>query len=183
MNNKEFIKKKKELMKPGWTEDLHHELEALNQEDAKKIVESMTDKEIYIKVNNRQFQEDYIADYIEYLWEISEEAYWKHIIITLDVDIGILWSDNMSHFEKMCNTRIPDDILKAILNLVIKYNEKEENDLDAVGCVIKAQIKDFNRLDEINVYTASLGNNQQKIIDERIKKMVSSKSKYMFYED
>ena len=31
----------------------------------------MTDSEVFSKVNNRRFQEDYIADYIEYLWTIS----------------------------------------------------------------------------------------------------------------
>lgn len=77
-------------MKPGWTEDLHHSLEELQPEDAKKIIESMTDDEIYQKVNNRKFQEDYIADYLEYLWDISESSFWKHVKTTLDVNQN-LW--------------------------------------------------------------------------------------------
>jgi len=41
MNDKEIQKLKKELMKPNWTENLHHKLETLQPGDAIKIVESM----------------------------------------------------------------------------------------------------------------------------------------------
>lgn len=83
MDNKKLSEKKQELMKPDWTENLHHELQELPLQEAKWIVENMTDSEIFSKVNNRRFQEDYIADYIEYLWTISPIAYWKHIIASL----------------------------------------------------------------------------------------------------
>lgn len=102
MDNKKLSEKKQELMKPDWTENLHHELQELPLQEAKWIVENMTDSEIFSKVNNRRFQEDYIADYIEYLWTISPIAYWKHIIASLSPNIGALWSDNMSHFRKKC---------------------------------------------------------------------------------
>ena len=65
MDNKKLSEKKQELMKPDWTENLHHELQELPLQEAKWIVENMTDSEIFSKVNNRRFQEDYIADYIE----------------------------------------------------------------------------------------------------------------------
>lgn len=90
MDNKKLSEKKQELMKPDWTENLHHELQELPLQEAKWIVENMTDSEIFSKVNNRRFQEDYIADYIEYLWTISPIAYWKHIIASLSPNIGAL---------------------------------------------------------------------------------------------
>ena len=61
MDNKKLSEKKQELMKPDWTENLHHELQELPLQEAKWIVENMTDSEIFSKVNNRRFQEDYIA--------------------------------------------------------------------------------------------------------------------------
>ncbi len=82
MNEKEINKIMRTLMGPDWTENLHEELKVLQPEDSKKIVESMTDSEIFQKVNARRFQEDYIADYLEYLWEISETAFWKHVNIS-----------------------------------------------------------------------------------------------------
>ena len=117
MDKKELEEKRKELMQPGWTEDLHYGLKELTTDDAKNIVESMTEDEIWRKVNNRRFQEDYIADYLEYLWGISENSFWKHIEKTLDIDQDLLWSDNMFHFEKLCQERIPDNILIVLLIL------------------------------------------------------------------
>ena len=124
MDNKKLSEKKQELMKPDWTENLHHELQELPLQEAKWIVENMTDSEIFSKVNNRRFQEDYIADYIEYLWTISPIAYWKHIIASLSPNIGALWSDNMSHFRKMCTIKIPVDVLHAVLSFAISHDDK-----------------------------------------------------------
>lgn len=176
-------KLKRELMKPGWTEDLHHSLEELSPEDAKIIVESMSDTEIYRKVNNRQFQEDYIADYLEYLWGISETAYWKHVKSTLNLKHGILWGDHMSHFEKMCKYEIPDDVLKAVFDFAIAVEIKDnyKQDFEAIGCVIKAQADDFGRLNEIKKYISLLEKEKQDTANERIDLMLKCKCNYTFY--
>lgn len=183
MTDKEIEKRKTELMKPGWTEDLHHSLEELQPEVAKTIVESMTDNEIYRKVNNRQFQEDYIADYLEYLWEISETAYWKHVKNTLDLEHGILWGDHMSHFEKMCQNKIPDDVLKAVLDFALSVEVKDnyKQDFEAIGCVVKAQVENFKRLDEIKKYISSLEKAEQILANVRIKEMIKCDCNYQFY--
>ena len=183
MKKNEFEKLKKELMKPGWTEDLHHSLKELPTEDAKIIVESMSDKEIYRKVNNRQFQEDYIADYLEYLWEISETAYWKHVKSTLNLEHGILWGGDMLYFEKMCKYAIPDDVLKAVLNFAIAVEVKDnyKQDFDAIGCVIKAQADNFGRLNEIKKYILLLDKDKQDKANERIEVMLKCRCNYRFY--
>ena len=49
MDNKKLSEKKQELMKPDWTENLHHELQELPLQEAKWIVENMTDSEIFSK--------------------------------------------------------------------------------------------------------------------------------------
>lgn len=70
-------------MEPDWTENLHHELQKLPSQEAKWIVENMTSLEAVSKVNNRRYQEDYIANYIESFWSIIPSACWKHIIVFL----------------------------------------------------------------------------------------------------
>ncbi len=181
---KDEIKKlKKELMKPGWTEDLHHSLEELQPEVAKTIVESMTESEIYRKVNNRQFQEDYIADYLEFLWDISENAYWRHVKSTLNLEHGILWGDHMSHFEKMCDNKIPDDVLKAVLDFAVSVEVKDnyKQDFEAIGCVVKAQVEKFERLKEVKKYISSLSKDKQVLANSRINEMIKCDCNYYFY--
>jgi len=181
MKNSEVEKRKNELLKPYWTEDLHHSLEKLPPKDAKKIVESMDDSEIYIKVNLRKHQEDYIADYIEYLWDISEDAYWKHIKISLDVEIGLLWSDNMSHFERMCNYEIPHDVLIKIIDFAIDDKSQSKQDFDAIGCVIKAQVERFARKAEIDEYISTFKEKKKANAKLAISSMIECRCHYQFY--
>lgn len=181
MNEKELKEKKMELMKPDWTENLHDSLKELQQEDAKKIVESMTDHEIYMKVNNRTFQEDYIADYLEYLWDISEDSFWKHVKTTLDVNQNLLWSDNMFHFKMLCFENIPNDVLNAVIKYAVECSENEKQDLDAIGCVIKAQVTDYGKLGEIKKYISLLDKDKQVLANARIAEMIKCECSYTFY--
>jgi hypothetical protein len=181
MNDKELNEKKKELMKPDWTETLHHALEELQPADAKRIVESMTDDEIYSKVNNRQSQEDYIADYLEYLWDISESSFWKHVKTTLDVRQHLLWSDNMFHFKMLCSKNIPNDVLIAVINYAVECPENQKHNLEAIGCVIKTQAKDFDRMDEIKKHISLLDKDKQVLAYTRIKEMIKRECNYTFY--
>ena len=180
MKEKELELKKKELMQPAYTEELHHELMNMNPNDARKIVESMSNKEIYSKVNIRRFQEDYIADYIEFLWDISKSAYWRHVIVSLDPKVGALWGDNMKHFEKMCNTKIPLEVLDAVLNFAIQNKESDKQGLEAIGCVIKAQIDKFGRIADIKSYISKLHIDDQKLAKEKIFEYTKKECNYIF---
>lgn len=181
MNNDEIEKKKKELMEPHWTEDLHYALKELDDDSAKKIVELMSDDEIYDKVNNRQFQQDYIADYLEYLWNISQPAYWRHVISTLDIHHGILWGDNMSHFEKLCQYELSADVFNAVMYFAVNCDEKNKQDMEAIGCVIKAQAEKFDRLSDIRAYISELEGVELDSLNKRIDKMLTSVCNYGFY--
>lgn len=181
MKDDEIIKKKDELMLEHWTEDLQHSLQDFHPDVARKIIDSMDDSDIYVKVNHRQFQEDYIADYLEYLWDISEEAYWKHIIISLDTEVGLLWSDNMSHFEKMCNNRIPENVLEAVIIFLIDYQSNFPQDIEAIGCVLKAQVEKYNRLEEIHSYIKSLKLKDEKSIIAQVEELIKNDANYNFY--
>ncbi|MGL6351932.1 MAG: hypothetical protein ACRC2U_19285 [Aeromonas sp.] len=178
--NPELKEVKEVLMNEHWTENLHYGLKELSQGDAKEIVESMDEYEIDSKVNIRQFQNDYIADYIEYLWDISRSAYWQHIIISLnpDTEVGLLWSDNMSHVEKMCTTDIPQNVMNAVLNFVYKSNNSQ--DLEALTEVIKSQVKTFSKQNQIKVFSSSLPIEDQKTFNTKIEGMLVSESVYDF---
>lgn len=180
MTKDELYKKKEELMKSVWTEDLHDELGKMKPNDAKLIIESMSNSEIYSKVNIRRHQEDYIADYIEYLWEISKPTYWKHIIISLDPQVGTLWSDNMNHFDRMCSQKIPKEVLFAVLNFAIEIEENFKQDLETIGCVIKAQIDKFGRIDEIKEYILSLEEKKQEVASRRVFELAKQECVYGF---
>lgn len=167
-------------MKPAYTEELHQALEELNPNDSRKIVESMTDKEISTKVNNRRFQESYIADYIDYLWDISKPAFWKHVIISLNVNTGVLWGENMDYFGKICNNKIPSDVLNAVLNFAVNCEDSSIQDLETIACAIKAQAEKFGRIDEINKYIASLNVEFQDSAKNRISEMIKCECNYSF---
>ena len=181
MNNDEIEKKKKELMKPDWTENLHSALKELGDDNAKKIVELMSDDEIYSKVNNRTSQEDYIADYLEYLWEISKPAYWRHVIKTLDIHHGILWGDHMSHFGKLCQNELSAEVFNAVMYFAVNCDENYHQDLDAIGCVIKAQVENFDRLNDIRKYISELHGEKSDVLNKRIDEMLASECNYGFY--
>lgn len=181
MTNEEIKKKKDELMLEHWTEDLHHSLQDFHPDVAKKIIDSMSNSEIYVKVNHRQFQADYIADYLEYLWEISESAFWKHVVISLDTEVGLLWSDNMYHFEKMCKTRIPKNVLEAVIVFFIDCEKYILQDIEAIGCVLKAQVEKFNRLEEIHSYIKSLKLKDEKSVIEQVEELIKNDANYNFY--
>jgi hypothetical protein len=180
MKQKKIEKLKKELMEPGWTEELHQALIELGPSNAKKIVDSMTFDEIYSKVNLRNRQQDYIAEYLDFLWEISESAYWKHLIITLDLKIGFLWADDMLHFEKLCNTKIPEDVLEAVLDFAIGVEIKENytQDFEIIACVVKAQAEKFDRIDDINKYISELSNDIQESAKSKITRMINCECQY-----
>ncbi|MGR3179020.1 MAG: hypothetical protein ACUZ8E_13285 [Candidatus Anammoxibacter sp.] len=182
MNNDEIERQKAELIKEYWTEDFHYGLKELDHEVAKKIVESMNHLEISRKINVRRSQEDYIADYLGYLWEISEASFWKHVIISLNIEVGLLWSDNMLYFNKLCNERIPNDVLIAVLNFAVGCKGNCGDDIGVIGCVIKAQVERFGRLSEIKNYVSQLKKELQDAANTKINEMINKKCNYLSAE-
>lgn len=178
MKNDELTKIKNKLMSSNWTEDLHYGLKKLSPEESKSIVESMSDSEIKQKVNNRRFQNDYIADYIEYIWNISEKSFWKHVKCTFDMNAGVLWSDNMFYFEQLCSIEIPNDVLFKVVDFAIKCENSNKYDYNLICCILKAQVNDFKRIDEINNYISILDQKIQKSAKSKIIKMANTDCHY-----
>ncbi len=180
MDKKEFEDTRKELMKPGWTEDLHYGLKDLEQNDAKKIVESMDESEVWRKVNNRQFQEDYIADYLLYLWEISEIAFWKHIKTTFDDYAGMLWGSDMQHYEILCENDLPPDVFDAILKFTFANEKLNSQDEEAVFCIINAQVKKFDKLSTVKEYISNLDKKHKESAETKLENGINKKCNYLF---
>ena len=169
-----------DLMAMNSVEDFHQNLKRLTKKEAQNLVDSMNEDEVYSKVNFRRHQNDYIGDYLEYLWELSKEAYWKHIITTLDTHIGLLWCDHMLHFEKMCTNPIPDEVFNAVLNFATNYNDEKRDDLEIIGCVVSSQARHFNRTQDIKNYILSINIDKKAIAEERINQMLIRTCKYGF---
>lgn len=179
MDKKEREELKHDLINRHWTEELHLGLQEIDEEDAIKIVESMNEEEIIYKVNSRRFQQDYIADYLEYLWEISEKSFWKHVKETFNENVGLLWSDNMFYFERLCYENIPSSILSVVVEYIGCCADEEKQDLELLGCIIKSQAEDFNRLAEIKNTISSFPVKNGKIANRRITEMINKPCHYL----
>ena len=179
MDKKELEEIKTNLINKHWTEELHLGLQEIDEDDAKKIVESMNDEEINYKVNFRTYQEDYIADYLEYLWDISEISFWKHVKATFNEDVGLLWSDNMFYFEKLCNYRIPISVLGVVVEYIGSCDDKEKQDLELLGCIIKSQVENFKRLQEIQNIMSTFPIENRHIANRRITQMILQPCNYL----
>lgn len=130
-----------------WTEGYHLSLEEMNECDAIQDVESMSNDEINYKVNMRKYQEDYIADYLEYLWEISPKAFWKHILVMFSDETDVLISDNMKFASILCNELAP----KEVIDVIVKYtiNADVQGITDTIGKdVLSEIIQEQNKLCE-----------------------------------
>lgn len=123
-----------------WVEQRHDYLMSLPLNDAKKLVESFDEYEIEENVNYRRFQEQYICDYIDYLWRISKKSFWKHIAISLKHPEGLIPSESDFTTEIMKTERMPKYVLRELLKAfarLFKNTKKAETDF---LCQIHAEI-------------------------------------------
>ena len=178
MNEKERSELKEKLMDKPWTEDLHYGLKELNSEDASAIADSLTAADIYRKVNIRRYQEDYIADYLQFLWGVSEKAFWRHLTISLDPDAGILWSDNMFYVEKLCESQLPSEVMSALLQLALCSESMTQHDI--LGCIVKRQVQEHAALPKIKTFISKLDEGDRSQATDTIDNMVDRDSPYRF---
>lgn len=117
MNRVEQLKS--EFFSNYWVEGRHEYLQSLPNKQAQALVESLNYGEVDYNVNSRKFQESYICDYLEYLWEISPKAFWQHVKISLLHPDGIVISDNNFHIDKLERGNVPHDIWITVLESII----------------------------------------------------------------
>ena len=89
----------------------------------------------------------------------------------------------MLYFEKMCSKLIPKKSLYKHIDLVASKKLDSSNpykqDLEAVGCVLRAQKKNFNRWKTIKKYVKANYTNHEDLLKE-IKTLTKTKCSYHF---
>ena len=114
--NVNLSKFKEEFFSEYWVESRHDLLKSLRPEEAKELVETFDDSEVHRNVNSRRYQEDYIGDYLEELWDISKESFWQHIKVSWRHPEGTVIGDHNFHIGIMKTEHVPDDVWAEILN-------------------------------------------------------------------
>ncbi|MBV7510103.1 hypothetical protein [Pseudomonas sp. PDM25] len=106
----------REFMSYGWTEGRHDYLMSVSPEVAKAILALLTPDDINRIVNARQFQADYIGDYLEYISELDEAIHWAHLEKTFESEDGFLLYDGDAHVTAMEEKQIPMSLWHLLLD-------------------------------------------------------------------
>ena len=162
-------------------ERIHHRLEELKTKDAKEIIDNFSDEKIYKNVNLRKSQDTYICEFLNFLWSISPESYWKHVKASLNLENGVLWSEDMIFWQKLIDEPIPDDIFERLMTMAIYLADEPKQDLEAIGCVLKEQANTHNREEQIWKTVNKLPDDIKIRAKERITTMLNTPCGYTFY--
>lgn len=165
-----------------WVEERHHVLESMSPKDAKSLVDSLNQYEIEANVNYRRFQEDYIADFLEYLWAISKKTFWKHIETALKHPHGLIFSDNPTYIEVIKEQKMPKYVFKRLLITIRSMLTKNVDELNILNLELELLIDIVNsklcthneaiRLKPLYIeWFNTLNSRQQKVVTELIKKV------------
>ena len=107
-----------------WTEDAHLYLTTLDDDTARRVMESLSEEQIHKLVNFRHFQHHYIGDYLQYVWESSEDAFWRHIEQTFTSEEGLLMHDDPAVDEILMSVAMPLGVWATLLRFTPSIYEK-----------------------------------------------------------
>lgn len=133
-------KNKEKFLSYYWVEDRHKFLKSLPIEDEKQLVDSFSENEIDMNVNYRRFQEQYICDYIDYLWQVSKRSFWKHIAISLKNTEGLIPSESDFTTSIMVTERMPKYVFKPLIKALERLVRKSEDPINDIFCEVHAEI-------------------------------------------
>lgn len=106
------------LMEMHWTEERHIYISELDEDTSRRVTEALLPEQIHILVNYRQFQEDYIGDYLEYLWDLSQLAFWRHIEQTFQSVDGMLLYDLENVHNILTSYDMPISVWTSLLKSI-----------------------------------------------------------------
>lgn len=138
-----------QFMSFSWTEERHHFLETLSPEVAKELLDVLEPNDLDVIVNYRRFQEDYIGDYLTYLWSVDEESFWTHIGRTFESPEGILLYDNDYHIRVMCSHDMPFTIWLNMINSILILSRSKSED-SFIGCQLDVMSRIFRHQTEVS---------------------------------
>ncbi|SOY39770.1 conserved hypothetical protein [Cupriavidus taiwanensis] len=101
-----------------WTEEAHEYLMTLEEETARRVMEGLNDAQIHKLVNFRQFQQNYISDYLQYVWKSSAEAFWQHIARTFISEEGMLMCELEEIDEMLTSIDMPTGVWATLLRYI-----------------------------------------------------------------
>jgi hypothetical protein len=165
-----------------WVEERHDFLKSMPPEDAKSLVDSLDGYEIEANVNYRRFQEDYIADFLEYLWALSKASFWKHIATALEHPDGLIFSDNMGYLKIIKEERMPKYVFKRLLIAIRRMLTKNVDELSIINLELELLVdiincKLYNHKEAVRLkplyieWFTNLNSRQQKVVMDLIKKV------------
>lgn len=85
---------------------------------AAKILESLLPEQMEIIVNYRFRQQDYIGDYLMYVWNLSPQAFWCHIAQTFKSEEGMLVYDSHDVQHILLSLDMPLDVWITLLDFI-----------------------------------------------------------------
>lgn len=120
-----------------WTEDRHKYLMSLRPDLARKLLKSLTPDDLSDTVNRRRFQEDYIGDYLEDVFDIDREVFWEHIGKTFESGEGLLIYDSHNLVSFMSSEPMPVAVWQRLLKCMVTVYLK---DLGSATATYEAEI-------------------------------------------
>jgi hypothetical protein len=98
-----------------WTEDRQSYLKSLSVEIARGVLALLSADDIARIVNNRQYQHDYIGDYLSYISTLDEAIHWARVEKSFDSPEGFLIYDGEEHISAMLSQQIPMSLSERLL--------------------------------------------------------------------
>lgn len=133
-------KNKERFFSYYWIEQRHGFLKSLPIDNQKHLVDSFSENEIDINVNYRRFQEQYICDYIDYLWQVSKRSFWKHIAMSLKNPEGLIPSEDDFSIKIMETEWMPKYVFKPLIKALERLVRESEDPISDIFCETYAQI-------------------------------------------
>ena len=130
-----------------WQEERHGYLASLPKNIAKELLESLEEDEIDASVNWRTYQQDYISEFLNDIWSISEKAFWEHIRILFKSEEGLVVGETEAYIEKLCSQTMPVEVWRGFLWLILQWDRTLETKelgkycLEVYGRIVRFQIK------------------------------------------
>jgi AcrR family transcriptional regulator len=103
-----------------WTEDRHKFLMTLPEDVAGKVMRALTPDDLHDTVNRRRYQEDYIGDYLEDVFDIDREVFWEHVGKSFESTEGLLIYDSHNLVSFMSSEPMPVSVWERLLNCMVK---------------------------------------------------------------
>lgn len=160
------MSKKDEFMSPYWVEQRHDFLKERTEEEQLEILDSLNEYDIGENVNVREYQEDYIADYLSDLFYISEKSFWEHIKIMFQGE-GVFFSDNMNYVDFIKQQEVDEELLQLILQSYLR--EENEYSKELSEDIIASQVEFDRNKKAIIRWSGTVRGETKQIITSMIK--------------